>query len=654
MSMADSDPQLKLVDHAIAYADAGLEVFPVNPADKSPLVSQYKATTDVDQIVAWWRRWPTALIGHRISPDVVILDIDPRHGGDQVWRALLAEFPARPVTRWHRSGRDDGGGHTWWRRPADKTTVTRLDQWAKERGLGHPIENSDRWTCGIDILHRNHRYTILPPSPHPATGKPYTWAAGLETDVAAMPALLADLITHDPAPAIPTAPPRPPDPDSIADWFSANHTWNALLTRHGWSLVAGDGNHDGSRWRHPTATSASSATIRHGCLFVYSPNTPFEVTAPDDPHGYTLFRAYAVLEHGGDLAAAARAARIAKDGPPASVDEWLASLPAAAPADAQTTAAGVADDGPVANPCAGALIDWETFWLRERNASDWLIEPIIARGRGHAIGASGKTGKSLLMLDVAAARATGRPTLNQPASAPINIIYFDMEMTEDDLQERLEDLGYGPDDDLSRFHYYLLPTLPPLDSDVGGQVVEQLVILHQAQLVVFDTIGRLVAGDENEAGTYLGFYRHTGYRLKQLGCAYVRLDHLGKDTSLGQRGTSAKNDDVDIVWQMTKTDDGVKLKGTHRRMSWVPETVNIIRDDSGLHLRHKVVEDAWPKGTKSTAEVLDRLGAPLDISRRAAMRLLRDNGAGVGNNVVAAALKWRRRAAAADMDWVPS
>ena len=46
----------------------------------------------------------------------------------------------------------------------------------------------------------------------------------------------------------------------------------------------------------PTHTSACSATIKNGCLFVYTPNTPFDVTEPGDPHGYTKFRAYAVLE----------------------------------------------------------------------------------------------------------------------------------------------------------------------------------------------------------------------------------------------------------------------------------------------------------------------------------------------------------------------
>ena len=89
-------------------------------------------------------------------------------------------------------------------------------------------------------------------------------------------------------------------------------SWPQLLHSHGWTLVAGDGQTDGSRWRHPTATGAFSATITHGCLFVYSPNTPFDVTYPSEPHGYTPFRALAILEHHGDLSATAKALRASR------------------------------------------------------------------------------------------------------------------------------------------------------------------------------------------------------------------------------------------------------------------------------------------------------------------------------------------------------
>jgi hypothetical protein len=95
--------------------------------------------------------------------------------------------------------------------------------------------------------------------------------------------------------------------DSIADWFTATHTWADVLA--GWSRVGGDGESDGSRWRHPTATSAVSATVRHGCLFVYSPTPGLPVTAAGQAEGLTRFRAWAHLEFAGDLSAAARAAR---------------------------------------------------------------------------------------------------------------------------------------------------------------------------------------------------------------------------------------------------------------------------------------------------------------------------------------------------------
>jgi hypothetical protein len=134
-----------------------------------------------------------------------------------------------------------------------------------------------------------------------------------------MPAELADLISADEEADVPPPAPRILDPDSPADWYSFHHSCAETLANHGWKIVAGDGRKDRSRWKHPTATAAYSATIRYGCLFVYSPNTPFEVTEPGRPHGYTPFATYALLEHGDDQSAAAKAVRGMRGLP---VDNW--------------------------------------------------------------------------------------------------------------------------------------------------------------------------------------------------------------------------------------------------------------------------------------------------------------------------------------------
>jgi hypothetical protein len=64
---------------------------------------------------------------------------------------------------------------------------------------------------------------------------------------------------------------------------------------HGWDCLDPDEDEDGARWRHPDATAPHSATICYGQLFVYSTNTPFEPTESGNPHGYTKFRAFGVL-----------------------------------------------------------------------------------------------------------------------------------------------------------------------------------------------------------------------------------------------------------------------------------------------------------------------------------------------------------------------
>lgn len=310
----------QLVDFALFYASEGLEVFPVKPDTKAPWTENgmYDATTNPTQITAWWTEHPNALIGCRIPENVVVLDIDPRHGGDKTWQALQDHYGPAIATRRHKSGRGDDGGHDWWNKPAGiKLSVKALNEFARQNGTGHATGKRG-WTSGIDILHHTHRYTILPPSPHPATGKPYQWrkdGLGTPTD---MPQWLAHYITLPepaPQPVNTKTQLRVADTDSIADWFSANHSWSDILGPAGWILTAGDGDTDGSKWRHPNATAESSASVKHGCLFVYTPNTDLEQTDEGSPNGHTRFRAWAILEHDADLKRAARIAREMRDGP---------------------------------------------------------------------------------------------------------------------------------------------------------------------------------------------------------------------------------------------------------------------------------------------------------------------------------------------------
>lgn len=311
-------------------------------------------------------------------------------------------------------------------------------------------------------------------------------------------------------------------------------------------------------------------------------------------------------------------------------------------ADEATTAA-LDEDRRLNHPLADYLVDWSTFWDADDEDHEWLLEPMFAQGRSHAIYAGAKTGKSFTVLAACAALATGRPWLGHK-SEPRVVLYIDFEMTAEDIRDRLSEFGYGPGDDLSKLHYALLPSLPPLDTEDGGVALLWAALSVGAAMVVIDTTGRALGGEENSADAIRNYYRYTGSRLKREGITVIRLDHAGKDADRGQRGSSAKNDDVDVVWQVKRTDDGQRWTATHRRMSWVPERVELVTTSGadGITSFTSPTRASWPAGTRDCAADLDELVIDVDVSARRACDILRKEGRGRRADVVRAAVRFRR------------
>jgi len=225
------------------------------------------------------------------------------------------------------------------------------------------------------------------------------------------------------------------------------------------------------------------------------------------------------------------------------------------------------------------LVNWPDFWNQDHVTEDWIAYPLIARGRQTALFAVAKVGKSYLALAATAALATGKPIFGRDPQPKMHVLYLDYEMTPGDLLERLERLGYTEADDLSHLHYAIIPSLPALNTYDGAASVMKLVELTGAQVVVIDTTGRAVEGEENSADTYREFARTTGLALKAAGIALLRTDHAGKDKGKsGQRGSSAKNDDVDLVYQMERTDGLIKLTRMFSRITWAPHEVELVEE----------------------------------------------------------------------------
>src|SRR5262245_12242528 len=107
-----------LFEAALRYADLGYPVFPcANAENPAPLTQHgfHDAGTDLDQIAAWWTRWPDACIGIPTT-GLLVVDVDKP---DNPW---LADDPdrAHSLAAAPTSKTPGGGRHHVFRRPAGK------------------------------------------------------------------------------------------------------------------------------------------------------------------------------------------------------------------------------------------------------------------------------------------------------------------------------------------------------------------------------------------------------------------------------------------------------------------------------------------------------------------------------------------------------
>jgi hypothetical protein len=290
-------------------------------------------------------------------------------------------------------------------------------------------------------------------------------------------------------------------------------------------------------------------------------------------------------------------------------------------------------------------LDWKRAFERLPEDVDWLVPDFLVRGSLYSLVSPAKAGKSLLMQDTSAALAAGRPALGHPAQEPIHVLYVDHENSRDDLTERYGEMGYGPED-LANLHYLSFPTMPPLDRAVGGQDLADVADHYGAELIIIDTLARVVAGEENSADTYRDFYRHTLLPLKAARRTVVRLDHRGHGRD-GARGSSAKNDDVDVVWQLSQSpglngEAYVTLKLERQRGNAHPDMIRVLRDINP-RLRHEAKPAPLTldeeQRIRNCIDAMKRIGLPPDMGARKARTALRDSGYKVRNAVVAAAVK---------------
>ena len=205
-SRSDDGDAARFVEVAARYAAHGWPVVPLHTPQgggctcrrpdcgspgKHPRTARglHDASTDVDRIGSWWRRWPDANVGvvTGAASGLVVLDIDLPDGPDTLAR-LEAEHGRLPATCEQRTG--SGGRQLLFAHP------------------GQPVGNRTGVRPGIDVR-ADGGYIVVPPSTH-ASGARYRWTGRVPP--APTPVWLLKLLDRTRSPNLAVAVPASPLP----------------------------------------------------------------------------------------------------------------------------------------------------------------------------------------------------------------------------------------------------------------------------------------------------------------------------------------------------------------------------------------------------------------------------------------------------------
>jgi hypothetical protein len=148
---------------ALDYLLRGWSVIPMRARDKRPAIKwqdlQSRCASE-DEVHDWFRRTPDANVGIVTGAvsGLLVLDVDPRHGGEQSLGELEREHGPLPATLEAMTG--GGGRHLYFAHP------------------GGTVRNRVGIAPGID-LRGDGGCVVAPPSVHPS-GNRYQWVTGRE------------------------------------------------------------------------------------------------------------------------------------------------------------------------------------------------------------------------------------------------------------------------------------------------------------------------------------------------------------------------------------------------------------------------------------------------------------------------------------------
>ena len=290
---------------------------PIPPKKKGPTHARWqlpeRALSDADKARRFFEQYPTHNVGllHGASGTCCI-DIDHFENTQLIFEELGIDFNALMQSAPQIIGREDRGKLLF---KAPPNLVTRKISW--------PVAGDPRRTEVVFELRAGAGVQdVLPPSIHPDTGRPYTWAGRSVWDgVPELPPQLLTIWTEWdtfrpqmmsicpwlPEPQFkPVGKPRAAsDGPSVIDAFNEAHDIRSLLVQYGYKRTGKN------RYLSPNSTTklAGCVVFEDNHAITFHKSDPWDLSEDGDHSpAFDCFELFCQFEHSGNVKAAVKAA----------------------------------------------------------------------------------------------------------------------------------------------------------------------------------------------------------------------------------------------------------------------------------------------------------------------------------------------------------
>jgi len=560
-----------LLEAGLAYLEGGISLIPVNsrktPADPPLPHQKWKRYQNERVTIALLRKWAKtpgvqgwAMLCGKISGGLIILDFD-EPGFYERWKDKVGELALMLPTQQTGSGE---GYQVAFR----SNLSIRNDKLAYV-----PADNAEGRITAIETRGEGG-YAVVPPSYCPEAIKrgqkhrqPYK---AIQGDFAKIPTLSDEQAKFllEAARSLDEMPlskkqmqsaPLPPNRNGdgadsgVIGAFNERYELSAILERNRYEKR-------GNRFLAPDSTTGLAGVhiFENGRCFSHHANDLL-----NDGHSHDAFDVFRLLEHGGDIRAAVKAAA-----------EVLGIY--------KTNASY--DDSASVNETLHAsahnfkLTSASTILNEPEEQAEWLWEGVLPRGGMSLLVAKPKVGKTTAALRLAVAVSRGEDFLGR-TTAQVPVIYLALEEKKAEVRKSLATLGVA--DEPLHFHFGLAPKN-------GIREIDALAAETGAGLIIVDTLQKLTRiKDLNDYALVTNTLEPLLAVARNRNCHIMLLHHASKaERTDGDEilGSTALLGAVDTAIILKKREQGRTFSTIQRYGNDIAETVLILHPDLSLSI----------------------------------------------------------------------